>query len=285
MTKRSVALVGVLIVMAMIGSSVIGAVSAIAASDTANGSFSVFLPLILNAIGAIAEVPQGAVMTFNLASCPSGWTEVTDAQGRAIVGLPPGGTLNGTVGSGLTDLEDRNHSHDVNPASTGTTSSGNHIHTVNPSIQSTTLNGGHSHALDLPATLTSSRSHSHQWAEFDSNEIIWSSWDYWGNVTNIINWGNGMDSAGDGYYPLARSSLLTNKEYYTDSNSHNHSVDIAPFDTELVAGHYHWLDLPQMDTSNTGAHTHTVDIPNTSSTIASTSDVMPYIQFLVCEKD
>ncbi len=56
MTKRSVALVGVLIVMAMIRSSVIGAVSAIAASDTANGSFSIFLPLILNAFGPCTEV-------------------------------------------------------------------------------------------------------------------------------------------------------------------------------------------------------------------------------------
>jgi hypothetical protein len=285
MTKRSVALVGVLVVMAMIGSSVIGAVSAIAASDTANGSFSVFLPLILNAIGAMAEVPQGAVMTFNLASCPSGWTEVTDAQGRAIVGLPAGGTLAGTVGSGLSDLEDRSHTHDVNPANTSTTSSGNHIHTVNPGIQSTTLNGGHSHTLNPPVTLTSSRSLSFQWAEFDSNEFRWSSWDYWGDLTSIMNWGDGMDSAGDGHYPLSRSSVLTNQEYYTKSASHNHSVDIAPFDTESIAGHYHWLDLPQMDTSNTGAHSHSVDIPNTSSTTASTSDVMPYIQFLVCEKD
>ena len=59
MSKRSAVLVGILIVMAMIGSSVIGAVSAIAASDTANGSYSIFLPLILNAIEALAEVPQG----------------------------------------------------------------------------------------------------------------------------------------------------------------------------------------------------------------------------------
>jgi len=161
MTKRSVALVGVLIVMAMIGSSVIGAVSAIAASDSANGSFSVFLPLILNAIGAMAEVPQGAVMSFNLASCPSGWTEVTAAQGKAIVGLPSGGTLTGTVGTGLSDLENRTHTHDVNPANKSTTITNSHTHSVNPPNTTSTSIGTHSHSVNPPELWTTWYSHDH----------------------------------------------------------------------------------------------------------------------------
>jgi len=59
-------------------------------------------------------VPSGAVMFFKLSTCPFGWTEYTAAQGRYIVGLPSGGTLEGTAGTALTNLENRpagKHSH------------------------------------------------------------------------------------------------------------------------------------------------------------------------------
>jgi hypothetical protein len=61
-------------------------------------------------------VPAGAVMFFNLASCPSGWNEVSGAQGRYVVGLPPSGTLAGTAGSALSNLENRavgQHDHAI----------------------------------------------------------------------------------------------------------------------------------------------------------------------------
>lgn len=64
--------------------------------------------------GGGGEVPSGAVMFFNLASCPTGWTAVAGARGRYIVGLPSGGTLGGTAGTALSNLENRstgNHSH------------------------------------------------------------------------------------------------------------------------------------------------------------------------------
>ena len=51
--------------------------------------------------------PSGAIMFFNLASCPSGWTELTAARGRYLVGLTSGGTLAGTAGTALTNLENR----------------------------------------------------------------------------------------------------------------------------------------------------------------------------------
>jgi hypothetical protein len=60
------------------------------------------------------SVPKGAVMFFNRGSCPSGWREVTSARGRYLVGLPSGGTLAGTAGTALTNLENRatgRHSH------------------------------------------------------------------------------------------------------------------------------------------------------------------------------
>jgi hypothetical protein len=49
---------------------------------------------------------------FN-ATCPAGWTEVTALQGRVPVGVPSGGTLAGTVGTALTNLQDPTHAHGV----------------------------------------------------------------------------------------------------------------------------------------------------------------------------
>ena len=69
-------------------------------------------------------IPSGAVMFFNLSSCPSGWTELTPARGRYLVGLPASGTLAATDGTPLSDKEDR-------PA-------GQHAHTV--------IDPGHSHS-------------------------------------------------------------------------------------------------------------------------------------------
>jgi hypothetical protein len=43
------------------------------------------------AAGTLAQqvVPAGAVVAFNLSSCPTGWTAVTSAQGRVVVGVNP----------------------------------------------------------------------------------------------------------------------------------------------------------------------------------------------------
>ncbi len=44
-------------------------------------------------------------------STPSGWSEYTTARGRMIVGLPSGGTDGGTVGTALTNAQDKTHTH------------------------------------------------------------------------------------------------------------------------------------------------------------------------------
>jgi hypothetical protein len=59
----------------------------------------------------VDSVPPGAVMFFALTTCPGGWAEVPSARGRAMVGMPAGGTLGGTIGNPLGNLEDRPHSH------------------------------------------------------------------------------------------------------------------------------------------------------------------------------
>ncbi len=86
--------------------------------------------------------PSGLVGFFTGGTCPSGWSEVTAARGRVIVGLPSGGTNQGAYGTALSNLGPRSvtlsisnlppHTHDVNPApfaaTTGT--DGAHTHTM-----------------------------------------------------------------------------------------------------------------------------------------------------------
>lgn len=73
----------------------------------------------------------GAVMFYNLAACPSGWTEYTAARGLYIVGLPSGGTLAGSPAAqtALSDKENR--------------AVGQHDHTAS----SVVTDAGHAHAL------------------------------------------------------------------------------------------------------------------------------------------
>jgi len=72
--------------------------------------------------GGNALIPSGAVMSFNLSSCPSGWSALDgtggrpDARGRYIIDLPAGGTLAATVGTALSNQENRaagQHNHYV----------------------------------------------------------------------------------------------------------------------------------------------------------------------------
>jgi microcystin-dependent protein len=56
--------------------------------------------------GGAGEIPSGAVMAFDLASCPTGWVAFGPAAGRAVIGVNPGGgnglsarALGATVGT------------------------------------------------------------------------------------------------------------------------------------------------------------------------------------------
>ncbi len=87
-------------------------------------------------------VPPGAVMMFNLASCPTGWQEFTAGRGRYPVGLNPGGKLGTTIGTALTDSENRpvgQHDHAITDPG--------HIHGV-PGIYDSSPDGGSGFATD-----------------------------------------------------------------------------------------------------------------------------------------
>jgi hypothetical protein len=71
-----------------------------------------------NAVGQLGTqvVPSGAVMAFDLAACPAGWTALADAQGRVIVGTTTGVALKARVGADqvtLTAAQMPTHTHTV----------------------------------------------------------------------------------------------------------------------------------------------------------------------------
>ena len=56
-------------------------------------------------------VPVNGVIYSTSTTIPAGFAELTTARGRFIVGLPSGGTINGTVGTALKDLGTMTHTH------------------------------------------------------------------------------------------------------------------------------------------------------------------------------
>lgn len=85
-----------------------------AVASQVNGNF--------NQVAAFT-VPPGAVMAFDLAACPTGWSPFTEGQGRALVGKPTNGTLKRTFGGAFNADNETNHSHGG-----GTGAAGDHQH-------------------------------------------------------------------------------------------------------------------------------------------------------------
>jgi hypothetical protein len=90
--------------------------------------------------GGSGNVPSGAVMHFNLASCPAEWTFLAAAQGRYLVGVTTGGTVGLTVGGALSNLENRAVGQHGHSASSNT--AGNHSHSASSGNA-----GAHNHRI------------------------------------------------------------------------------------------------------------------------------------------
>ena len=94
-------------------------------------------------------IPSGAVMFFDMATCPAGWTSMAPAAGRYVVGLPSGGTLGAQVGTALSNAENR--------------PTGAHGHAVS--------DPGHTHTypLSIPGKTSPVALHFGTWAANDQN--------------------------------------------------------------------------------------------------------------------
>jgi hypothetical protein len=223
-----------------------------------------------------AAVPPGAVMMFDLDACPPGWSALDSARGRAIVGVPSGGTRGATVGTALADAENRSHTHSVDPAACTTSVDGGHTHVVDP------VGINHSHTVDPTSITVTGGAHNHAWANFDTATKIWSAWTSTGvTPQQLVDWNNGVDGAGaTGDYPIEFTSAPATGRVYTEQSSHSHTVDIPQTNTSTVT-----VDIAATTSTTAGAHSHTCDVAATTSTASTTGQVMPYLQLLVCRKD
>jgi len=70
------------------------------------------------------------------------------------------------------------------------------------------------------STSTSSDSHRHIWSYYNGSD--WVSYDSSGGVINMTNYGDGLDMAGSGYYPMY--SMTSATFFYTTSDSHSHTL-------------------------------------------------------------
>lgn len=83
------------------------------------GSFLAFVLMatLSRAIDVLpgGAIPSGGIIAVDVATCPSGYAEVTAARGRHLVGMPGAGTILGTVGTAMTDTQNLS----VTPTFTG----------------------------------------------------------------------------------------------------------------------------------------------------------------------
>ena len=147
--------------------------------------------------GPAGAAPVGAVVFFNLTACPTGWTEFANAAGRTLVGRPTGGSVGGMVGTALTNLENRTHTHGV---------------TVDPLAFESDLNGAHRHL----------------WSTFSTSRI-WRTFNEDGSPRILVSWIDGMANAGAGQFPLeVDPQPSAESRHYTDGEvNHSHTVDVA----------------------------------------------------------
>jgi hypothetical protein len=196
-------------------------------------------------------IPAGAVMFFDLATCPDGWAELATAQGRVLVGRTPTGLLGGTVGTPLSDQAERRidrvpaHAHLIDAPVGTTADAGAHAHTA-----TTAAVGAHTHS----GTTAIGGSHSHN---IDTGN---------GGGTESIAQFAGTESDGP----------ITDFQTSTTGN-HTHA-----FTTEAAGAHSHGVTV-----AAAGAHGHSLDLDpfmSSPSGDASVDVTMPYLQLLACRK-
>lgn len=98
------------------------------------GAAGTVTAILMPAAAGGGAVPGDLVAYTSAGSAPTGYSEYTSARGRVIVGLPSGGTNEGTVGTALTDQQDKTHTHVYSTTV-------QHLHTVK-----TTSTGGTGYA-------------------------------------------------------------------------------------------------------------------------------------------
>jgi hypothetical protein len=261
-------------------------------------------PLEIVNSGLVPGPASGSAMIALFAgACPTGWTEYTAARGLAIVGVPSGGTVEGTVGTPLTNLGTRtistvvahvhavgtlvnaaesSHTHGVGTYNNATEAA--HVHSVDPpNTTSAGTNDDHNHTID-PAATTSGAGSAHSHGDGTAfNGYL---------VADVITPAQQFTTAGS--YGIDTINTTETESAHTHSVdiasflssgastiTHTHATNIAPFDSAAGSSHDHTLSGSSAAGSS---HNHTIS-GSVASTGSATVDVtMPYIQLRLCQK-
>lgn len=198
------------------------------------------------AVASIDGAPAGGVVFFNLETCPEGWVEVTALRGRVPLGLPSGGSLGDTLGTGLTDLG----TNTITQVPTHAHPSGGLTATASATSHSHPLSGAGTHGHTIVA---GGGSHDH--------EIR----------TDVA--GPFSTAAVGGVQDQAPSGIDTFTPIQS-GGSHSHSI------TAGEGSHTHTVD------SSAHSHPITMagNTGNNTGGVASVDVTMPYMQLLACQK-
>lgn len=181
--------------------------------------------------GGTYLVPGGAIMLFDSATCPAGWTEYTAARGRTIVGVPSGGTVGGTVGSALADLATRTISTVVA-----------HVHAVGTLVNA--AEAVHTHGVGS-YDAAAEASHTHGVGSLDAAA-------------------EAAHTHGVGTYDAAAEASHTHGVgTYNNATEAVHTHGVGSYDAAAEADHTHGVGA--YNNATEAAHTHSVNPPSTTS--------------------
>lgn len=207
------------------------------------------------------DVPGGAVMFFDLPACPTGWTPLTAAEGRYLVGLNAQGTRGATVGVSLADREERASVADHTHAITET----GHTHMVNETAHSHTLNDpGHTHT----ATVTDP-GHDHPIYDPMHNHSTTSS-SFWKS--------QGTANTGSGTARALTTGAVTVNVAETGIDVLNHTTGVS------VAVAKDNADIT-VNSASTGVSVRSAETGVAVEPAGSAATNAPYLQLLVCKRD
>jgi hypothetical protein len=185
-------------------------------------------------------------------------------------------------------MENRMHSHTVDPAAVTSSASGAHSHTVDPaSVSSSIVDLSHTHTVN-PAVFTTplGGTHNHAWAIWSQTNLEWTTYFSDGITQNsMVNYSNGFTNTGSGSYPIEDNGGANVTEYTADS-SHTHDIDVPATLSGAASvnmAHSHTVDIGVTTTSTVTDHTHSVDVGATTSSAVSATT--PYVQLLACRKN
>ena len=77
------------------------------------GSLAIAFLLLCSLHLSSSVIPAGFSTFFRGSSCPPGWIETPDSNGRIVVSVSQGSLSGLTVGTPLGNMEDRTHSHTI----------------------------------------------------------------------------------------------------------------------------------------------------------------------------